>query len=132
MERIEQPIADYNAGSLNIDEYLRRLIALSRDLTEEELRAATEDLDEEELAVFDLLTKPDPALTDEEREQVKGVAKRLLYTCRRSSCSTALQGGDARRRPGRDPWDLDELPAEPYPRVVLTPRYKPSSPRPRR
>ena len=42
------------------------------------MRAATEDLSEEELAVFDLLTKPDPALTEEEREQVKGVAKRLL------------------------------------------------------
>ena len=36
---------------------------------------ATEDLNEEELAIFDLLTKPDPALTEEERDQVKGVAK---------------------------------------------------------
>jgi type I restriction enzyme R subunit len=34
VERIEQLIAEYNAGSLNIDEYLRRLIALSRDLSE--------------------------------------------------------------------------------------------------
>ena len=39
VERIEQLIAEYNAGSLNIDEYLRRLIALSRDLSEEEQRA---------------------------------------------------------------------------------------------
>ena len=29
VERIEELIAEYNAGSLNIDEYLRRLIALS-------------------------------------------------------------------------------------------------------
>ncbi len=48
------------AGSLNIDEYLRRLIALSRDVFEEELRAVTEDLSEEELAVFDFLTTPEP------------------------------------------------------------------------
>ncbi len=33
VERIEQLIADYNAGSLNIDEYLRRLIELSQTLT---------------------------------------------------------------------------------------------------
>ena len=28
--------------------------------------------------MFDLLTKPDPVLTDEEREQVKAVAKKLM------------------------------------------------------
>ena len=33
---------------------------------------------EEELAVFDLLTQPDPVLTDEERETVKASAKQLL------------------------------------------------------
>ncbi len=33
---------------------------------------------EEELAIFDLLTQPDPVLTDEERETVKGSAKKLL------------------------------------------------------
>ena len=31
VERIEELIAEYNAGSLNIDEYLRRLIELSQD-----------------------------------------------------------------------------------------------------
>ena len=36
VERIEELIADYNAGSLNIDEYLRRLIELSKTLTAEE------------------------------------------------------------------------------------------------
>ena len=76
--RIENLIAEYNAGSLNIDEYLRRLVELSKTLTVEEQRAATEDLTEEELAIFDLLTKPDPVLTDEERETVKASAKRLL------------------------------------------------------
>ena len=71
-------IASYNAGSLNGDEYLRRLIELSRSLTAEEQRAAAEGLTEEELAIFDLLTKPEPVLTDAERETVKGSAKRLL------------------------------------------------------
>lgn len=78
VERIEKLIEDYNAGSVNIDEYLRRLIELSHTLTDEEERAVREDLNEEELAIFDLLTKPDPVLTDEEREAVKASAKTLL------------------------------------------------------
>jgi type I restriction enzyme R subunit len=119
VERIEQLIAEYNAGSLNIDEYLRRLIALSRDLSEEEVRAATEDLSEEELAIFDLLTKPDPVLTEEERDEVKGVAKRLLehvheklvLDWRRRAETTADMRVTIRNV-------LDELPEEPYPRTV--------------
>ena len=78
VERIEQLIDDYNAGSVNIDEYLRRLIELSQTLTEEEERSAREGLTEEELAIFDLLTQPDPVLTDDERETVKASAKKLL------------------------------------------------------
>ena len=76
--RIEDLIAEYNAGSVNIDEYLRRLVELSKTLSKEEQRAAAEDLTEEELAIFDLLTKPDPVLTDDERELVKASAKQLL------------------------------------------------------
>jgi type I restriction enzyme, R subunit len=78
VDRIEALIASYNAGSLNIDEYLRRLIALSQDLSAEERRAVVEDMTEEELAIFDLLTKPDPVLDDAQRARVKASAKRLL------------------------------------------------------
>ncbi|KQO36516.1 type I restriction endonuclease subunit R [Aeromicrobium sp. Leaf245] len=78
VERIEQLIADYNAGSLNIDEYLRRLIELSKTLTAEEERAVREGMSEEELAIFDLLTQPNPVLTDEERDTVKASARTLL------------------------------------------------------
>ncbi len=78
VERIEQLIDDYNAGSVNIDEYLRRLIELSKTLTAEEERAVREGMTEEELAIFDLLTQPDPVLTDDERDQVKAGARQLL------------------------------------------------------
>ncbi|MBM7276138.1 type I restriction endonuclease subunit R [Gordonia rubripertincta] len=78
VERIEQLIADYNAGSVNIDEYLRRLIELSKSLTAEEERAVREGMSEEELAIFDLLTKPNPVLTADERERVQASAKTLL------------------------------------------------------
>jgi type I restriction enzyme, R subunit len=53
VDRIEELIAAYNAGSVNIDEYLRRLISLSSDLSDEEQRAVLEDMSEEELAIFD-------------------------------------------------------------------------------
>lgn len=78
VERIEKLIAEYNAGSFNIDEHLRRLIELSKTLTEEERRGVREDMTEEQLAIFDLLTKPDPVLTGEEREKVKASAKKLI------------------------------------------------------
>ena len=63
---------------MNIDEYLRRLANLSRDLSEEEQRAVLEGMSEDELAIFDLLTKPEPELTAEELVVVKAGAKRLL------------------------------------------------------
>ncbi|MFT4189385.1 MAG: type I restriction endonuclease subunit R [Aeromicrobium sp.] len=78
VERIEQLIADYNAGSVNADEYLRQLVELSKTLSAEEERAAREGMTEEELAIFDLLTQPDPTLTPDERETVKASAKALL------------------------------------------------------
>jgi type I restriction enzyme, R subunit len=77
VERIVQLVSDYNAGSVNIDEYLRRLFELSQTLTEEEERSAREGMTEEELAIFDLLTQPDPVLTDDERDTVKASAKKV-------------------------------------------------------
>ena len=78
VERFEQLLADYNAGSLNIDEMLQRLIRLSQELSEEERRTVTEEMDEESLAIFDILTRPGPDLTDTERRAVKDVARELL------------------------------------------------------
>jgi type I restriction enzyme R subunit len=75
--RLRDLIAAYNTGSLNVDEMLKRLQALSRDLSEDEARTVREGLSEAELAVFDLLTKPDPVLTDEERAQVRQIARTL-------------------------------------------------------
>ena len=63
---------------MNVDEMLRRLQALSRDLSDDERRTVSEGLSEPELAVFDLLTKPDPVLTEEQRAEVKAVARKLM------------------------------------------------------
>jgi type I restriction enzyme R subunit len=78
VEDLRRLIDEYNAGSLNVDEMLRRLQSLSRQLSEEEERTAREGLSEPELAVFDLLTRPDPTLTVQERDRVKEVARRLM------------------------------------------------------
>jgi len=67
LERFETLIDDYNAGSLNQEEFLRKLQEFSEELDMEEERHIREGLSEEELAVFDLLTKPDVELTREER-----------------------------------------------------------------
>jgi type I restriction enzyme R subunit len=117
VERIEALIADYNAGSLNIDEYLRRLVALSGDLSTEEQRAVVEGMTEEELAIFDLLTQPEPVLDDEQRAIVKASAKRLLehlhdklvLDWRRKAAASA-----GVRTVIKDVLDAD-LPIDPYP-----------------
>ena len=71
-------IESYNAGSRNIDELFQELLALSRSLSDEEQRHVRERLTEEELTVFDLLTRPGPDLAPAERDEVKKVARHLL------------------------------------------------------
>ncbi len=71
-------IDDYNSGSINVEEFFQRLMEFARSLTVEDRRAVTEELTEEESAVFDLLTKPEIDLTVKERERVKKTACELL------------------------------------------------------
>ena len=77
-EAYEQMLADYNAGAADADVTFERLKSLLNKLGTEEKRALREGLTEEELAVFDLLTKPEPTLNDEDRETVKIIAQDLL------------------------------------------------------
>ena len=77
-ERFRRLIDEYNAGTHNLEEFLRRLKAINDELTDEEQRAVREDATEAELAIFDLLTKPEPELTKTEALTVKGAAKKLL------------------------------------------------------
>lgn len=74
----EELIAAYNTGSRDIDELFRELVTLSRALTDEQQRHVREQLSEEELTIFDVLTRPDPGLSTTERDEVKKVARQLL------------------------------------------------------
>jgi len=81
-ERFEQLIADYNAGSLNVDILFDELVNFTQDLNEEAERHIRENLSEEELAIFDILTRPDMQLTQKETDDIKQVCRDLLNTLR--------------------------------------------------
>jgi type I restriction enzyme R subunit len=78
LARFETMIAEYNAGSMNVEEFFRQLVAFSQELSEEEKRHIAEQLSEEELALFDIVTKPDPVLSKSEEADVKRICKDLL------------------------------------------------------
>lgn len=79
MQQFQQMIEEYNAGSRNAELFFSELIEFTRRLTGEEQRHLAENLNEEELAVFDLLVgKPPLELTSKERKQVKQTARKLL------------------------------------------------------
>lgn len=82
-ERFQQLIDEYNAGSLNIEEFFQQLVEFTKGLDAEDQRAIAEELSEEQLAIFDLLTRPAPELTASEKAQVKGVAQELLEVLKR-------------------------------------------------
>ena len=83
-ERFEQIIAEYNEAAIeaaiDVDQWFEQLIALAETLTAEEQRAIAEQLSEEQLAVFDPLTRPALELTEAERDKVKAVSRQLLET----------------------------------------------------
>jgi hypothetical protein len=83
LERFQRLIDAYNADSENVELYLHELIAFTRDLNQEEQRHISEQLSEEELALFDLLTRPNKKLSEKEKDEVKKVACSLLETLKR-------------------------------------------------
>ena len=80
LQKFQEMIDEYNTGSMNIDEFFKQLMDFTRSLNQEEKRNIAEALTEEELAVFDYLTKPDMKLSLQEIQQVKKVARNLLNT----------------------------------------------------
>lgn len=77
-EKFEALIESYNNGSRNIEQLFEELLKLSNSLDDEQERHVRENLTEEELVIFDILTRPAPELTTAERAEVKKVAKELL------------------------------------------------------
>ncbi|MEX2607764.1 MAG: type I restriction endonuclease subunit R [Kiritimatiellia bacterium] len=78
LDRFRKMIEEYNKGAISIEKLFEQLMEISKDLNEEEQRHVREQLSEEELAVFDLLTRPGPDLTEEEISTVKTICHDLL------------------------------------------------------
>jgi type I restriction enzyme R subunit len=79
-EHYEKLVKEYNKEKdrLTIEQTFEALLKLIEDLGNEETRAMREGLDEESLALFDLLKKPE--LSSKEIKQIKKVAEGLLRT----------------------------------------------------
>lgn len=83
LEKFQKLIDDYNKGAYNVELMFDKLIAFAKELDEEEKRSISEQLTEEELALFDILTKPGPKLTEREKAQVKKAVRELLDILKR-------------------------------------------------
>jgi len=79
LEKFKQLIDDYNSG-LDVELFFDKLLAFMQELGEEDKRGVAEQLTEEELAIYDLLTKPEIRLTASEKKEVKKVARTLLQS----------------------------------------------------
>ncbi len=76
----EEIVAEYNheKDRVTIEKTFETLLRFMDEMGDEESRAVREGLDEESLAMFDLLRKPD--LTSDDVKRIKGVAVDLLET----------------------------------------------------
>jgi len=78
VERFQKMIEEYNSGSKNIEEFFKELQVFAQELDAEDKRHMREGLSEEELALFDILTKPEMELTEKDKAEIKKVARSLL------------------------------------------------------
>ena len=80
--KYEEIVNDYNREKdrVNIEKTFHRLMELMDELDSEQKRAIAEGLNEDELALFDLLKKDD--LAKAERERVKQASRNLLASIR--------------------------------------------------
>jgi len=112
LEKFQQMIDEYNQGAANLEEFFERLLKFVKELQEEEKRGVSEGLSEEELAVFDLIRKPDMELTKKEEGQVKKIARELLESLKREKLVLDWRKTQATRAAVRVAVEdkLDELP----------------------
>ena len=115
--RLEELVAAYNAAILDAEAFLAKLKDYCADLGEEERRHVREELTEAELAVFDLLTRPEPKLTRLQENEVKAIARSLLAKLKEL---LAVRDWHRRQQPrsavfSAIRFELDNLPSEPFP-----------------
>ncbi len=116
VEKLEKLVEAYNSGTLEEEAFFQALKKLIAEMEEEERRAAREGLTEEELTVFDLLTRPEPKLTKAQEAGVKKVARELLEKLQDLRVQHWRQNQQTRAAVHSEiRFKLNELPEEPYP-----------------
>ena len=78
LEKFQKMIEEYNSGACDKDAFFENLMKFIKDLNDEDKRGMKEGLSDEELAIFDLLIKPEIKLDQKELQKVKEVARDLL------------------------------------------------------
>jgi type I restriction enzyme, R subunit len=117
VEKLEKLVDAYNAGTIDAKRFFEELKALVDQMDEEQRRAAREEMTAEELAIFDLLTKPEPKLTKAQEIQVKKVARDLLRKLKDHELVFQWRQRQQTRAAVRSTIrvELNELPEDPYP-----------------
>jgi len=118
--RLGELVAAYNAATLDAEAFLAKLKEYCADLDDEKRRHAREGLTDAELAIFDLLTKPEPKLTKAQEVTVKATARALLA---KLQDLVAVRDWHLRQQPRAAVLsairvELNELPEESYPLPV--------------
>ncbi len=83
LEKFSKMIDEYNSGSRNIEDFFEDLKDFVHAMNEEDQRAVREGLSEEELSLFDILTKPEMKMSEKDRKKVKLVSKALLESLKK-------------------------------------------------
>jgi type I restriction enzyme R subunit len=117
VERLEKLIELYNTGAIDVERLFDQLKAFVAEMTEEEHRAARLGLSDAELALYDLLTTPEPKLTDAQENEVKKIARQLLVKLNEAVASVDWLRSQETRGQVRHQIKLalNDLPEEPYP-----------------
>jgi type I restriction enzyme, R subunit len=120
IEKLEKLVETYNLGTLDVEAFFEALKKLIAEMEEEERRAAREGLTEDELAIFDLLTRPEPKLTKAQEIEVKKVARDLLLKLQDHLDVFQWQARQQTRAVVQSTirFTLNELPEGPYPEQV--------------
>jgi type I restriction enzyme R subunit len=117
IDKLEKLIDAYNAATTNVEETFEKLKEFLRNLEQEQLRPARENLTEDELAIFDQLTRPEPKLTKAQEIQVKKIARSLLAKLQENVSVIQWPQRQQTRAAVRSSIEvvLNDLPEEPYP-----------------
>jgi type I restriction enzyme R subunit len=108
-KRYQGIIADYNREKdrVTVEATFAQLVALMASLDEEQTRAAREGLNEEELALFDLLAKDD--IGRAERERLKQASRELLKSLQALLAPMPTWAGNTSTQAEVKVFILDEL-----------------------